>query len=337
MIHLKKEEIFSELDKLSQERQVIIITDTNVYKYYLKDTKYDVIYFESGENYKTLDTVNFIYDELILKKATRNTLLVGFGGGIVTDVTGYVASTYLRGVEFIFVSTTLLGMVDAAIGGKNGVNFQCFKNLIGTFSKPKEVYYSVDFLDTLPEKELHAGFGEILKYAIGLDEELFSILEDSNYEDIVTDDSLLEKVIRICISIKERIVENDFKESGQRKLLNLGHTIGHAIEKSTRRFVHGEAVGIGLFVIAYLSAYLNKIEYEQLIRIINLIDKFHFCIPIPEYKEVLKCIKYIELDKKRNDLENIDLILINGIGSSEIVNLNKEKIIKDISTIFLIS
>ena len=150
---------------------LVIITDYNVYKYYLKDTKYDIIYFEGGENYKTLDTVNFIYDELILKKATRNTLLVGFGGGIVTDITGYVASTYLRGVEFIFVSTTLLGMVDAAIGGKNGVNFQCFKNLIGTFSKPKEIYYSIDFLDTLPEKELHAGFGEILKYAIGLDEE----------------------------------------------------------------------------------------------------------------------------------------------------------------------
>lgn len=336
MKELSIDDIFYQIDKFSNSNNTIIITDSNVYNLYLKDKKYKIIVFKPGEDNKNLNTIEYIYSKLEEYNTDRHSILIGFGGGIVTDVVGYVASTYMRGLKFYFVSTTLLGMIDASIGGKNGVNYKNYKNLIGTFNTAEDIYYSLEFLNTLPGEEIHAGVGEILKYAIGFDKELFDLLNNTNYEDLISNDFILSKVINKCISIKEDIVKEDFEENNLRKKLNLGHTIAHAIEKSTHSFVHGEAVGIGLFVMTYYSAYLNKIDYNTLIDIISLIEKYHFTLPIPEYKNVLTCIKYINNDKKSNN-QDIDLILIKGIGSCEIESKNKNEFIEKIKSIFLVS
>jgi len=333
---LSIDDIFYRIDELSKDNKVIIITDSNVNYLYLKDKSYNIIVFEPGEDNKNLDTIQYIYSRLQELNADRNTILIGFGGGIVTDITGYVASTYMRGLKFIYVSTTLLGMVDASIGGKNGVNFKDYKNIIGTFNLPEHIYYSINFLNTLPNKELHAGFGEILKYAIGFDYTLFNILFNSSYEEIIKDDYKLKQIIDKCIHIKELVITEDFKENKLRKKLNLGHTIAHAIEKYTHNIVHGEAVGIGLYVIAFYSSLENNVDFKELIEILKLLEKYDLAYFAKyDYKEILRnCIDYISMDKKKEE-NSIDIITINGIGKSEIKTVDIDKFKKSIKQLFL--
>ena len=230
------QEIFKELEETFKD--IVYITDSNVYKYYsnyFNDNKTIVV--KAGEKSKSIETINAIYSELLEMNANRNTIIIGAGGGIITDITGFVASTYMRGVKFGFISTSLLGMVDASIGGKNGINFNGYKNIIGTISQPLFIYWSIDFLDTLPQEEIENGFGEIVKYAIGFDNHLFDLLYSYN---IINDKHKLLEVIKICQHIKQDIVYLDEKEHNIRKKLNLGHTIAHAIEKFTNNSIsHG--------------------------------------------------------------------------------------------------
>lgn len=319
-------EIFENVEAYSG-KDTVYITDANIYnhyKQYFDGKKYIIIY--PGETTKNFDTIRYIVDQLlIVHHASRKTFLVGVGGGVVTDITGLVASLYMRGLDFGFVSTSLLGMVDASIGGKNGVDYCGYKNIIGTFNQPEYIYWSVDFLDTLPEEEIHNGFGEILKYAIGFDKMLFMNLNNWTYDQLKNDKNGMESIIRNCQFIKKQIVISDERESGIRKTLNLGHTVAHAIEKkSSNKIPHGQAVGKGIHVMtkySYDNKYIDIDDYE---RILELLDKYKF-FDTDDIKLANKSKEFIGYDKK-GDKDCIDLIVIDRIGSCKIVKTELEEL-----------
>jgi 3-dehydroquinate synthase len=305
---------------------LIIITDSNVYEKYFYYSFEKIITFNAGEDNKNIGTVMNIYDKLLEYRANKNTLLVGVGGGITTDITGYIATTFMRGLKFGFVSTTLLGMVDAAIGGKNGVNFNNYKNIVGTINEPEFIYVSNFFLDTLPDREFHAAFGEILKYAIGFDESLFEGLE----KDTISG----QEMIKTCAHIKENVVYEDLDETKQiRKKLNLGHTIAHASEKTTHKYVHGECVWIGLYIMNWISYFNSFISKEQFHRINNLLNKYKVVnINTDELITLLRdSIDAIKHDKKFVNQSYIDVVLINGIGSCTIKKMDYHNLIENIN------
>lgn len=282
-------------------RRTIVITDHNVAKLYANLLEsYDVITFHAGEENKTLQTVEMIHRELLSKGADRSTMIVGFGGGLVSDVAGFVGSTYMRGVDFGFVATTLLAQVDAAIGGKNGVNLDGYKNIVGTFTLPKFVIADPEFLKTLPDRELQSGMGEVIKYGLLEDPEILELSD-------------MSEIIRRSMFIKERIVQADFREGGLRKLLNLGHTYGHAIEKATMgKYSHGQAVAIGMAIAAKMSVDLGFMAQGEYGKILNYIEKAGLPIECPEVS-FDKLTQIIRTDKKRKG-NTLDMILLKGIG-----------------------
>ena len=247
-----------ELSRLLPQGRVIVLTDRNVAR--CRPELFegcDPICMEPGEEHKTLQTVEEVCRELIRRGADRTTFLLGVGGGIVTDVTGFVASVYMRGVPFGFVSTTLLGCVDASVGGKNGVNYEGYKNMVGTFNQPDFVLCDPAMLDTLPEREFRAGLAEIVTAGLIADRELFGLFESHSLEEFRRDRALLGEAVMRAVKVKAHIVERDERESDERRKLNLGHTFAHAIEKCSRDFLHGEAVAIGTVMIARLSERLG--------------------------------------------------------------------------------
>jgi len=317
-------DIFKSIE--SSYSNVLYITDAVVYTFYkdyfpIKKT----IVIPAGEQFKDLDVINIILKEMIKKNASRKTFLVGIGGGVVTDMTGLVASLYMRGIKFGFVSTTLLGMVDAAIGGKNGVNLDGYKNIIGTFNQPEFIYWHEDFLDTLPKEEMHNGFGEILKYAIGFNKILFDVLYLDDEDYIISNKALIKRIIEICQRIKQDIVYIDEKESGPRKKLNLGHTIAHAIEKETsNRIAHGHAVGLGLHFIAEYSLMNNYIDEAIYSKISEVLEKYGFK---KDNELIAKSLDHIIHDKKANG-DMIDLVVLKGIGECNILKIETKTLIK---------
>ena len=230
--------------------KVVVITDANVRAIYQKDfPDCDVIEIGTGEKIKTLETVQGIYQNLLAHEADRSTFIVGIGGGIVCDVTGFVASTYMRGLRFGFVPSTLLSQVDASVGGKNGVNFGGYKNIVGVFNQPEFVICDHSLLRTLPKNELLCGFAEIVKHAVIGDAGLFSYLEAHHEKALRLDDEVITKLVYDSVVLKASIVNRDEKEEGERMKLNFGHTFGHAIEKISG-LPHGEAVSIGMVFLA---------------------------------------------------------------------------------------
>jgi len=232
-------ERLANLHSYLNHKRVIIITDDNVAGFYEKDfSKADVIRIGTGEGVKTLETVERIYQQLIKLEADRSVFLVGIGGGIVCDVTGFVASTYLRGVSFGYVPTTLLAQVDASVGGKTGVNFMGYKNMVGVFNQPAFVICDPGVLKTLPQRDLISGFAEIVKHAAIADELYFTYLEKNAANALALDPEVLEQIIYDSVVIKADIVNRDEMEKGERRKLNFGHTFGHAVEK-TAGISHG--------------------------------------------------------------------------------------------------
>lgn len=297
-----------------------IITDDNVYSHYKKYIDdYDHFIIQNGEDYKTQDTVNMIYSYLLSRGYNRNSFIVGIGGGIVTDITGYVASTYMRGVKFGFIPTTLLAMVDASIGGKNGVNFNNYKNIIGCFNHPDFIYICTDFLNTLPKREYNAGIGEILKYAVGFSA---SLCDDLN-NDTIDIDSIISK----CILIKTDIVYQDDHESGIRKKLNLGHTIAHAIEKYTHKYMHGEAVYIGLCFMLEYARKNGDIDINDYNKLSSIIKRYQICNIDINKNDFME---YIAKDKKTGDDNTIDIIVPSGIGICGIKRIDINTFIQDL-------
>ena len=316
---------FSSLDELVDGASIILITDENVYQHHTqKMSAYTVIEIAAGEEHKNQATVDRIIQQLIKLGATRNTFLIGVGGGVVTDLTGYVASVYMRGIKFGLVPTSVLGMVDAAIGGKNGIDVGLYKNMVGSILQPEFIFYDYSFLQTLPVKEWVNGFAEVIKHACIKDALLFSILEKYSLHDYQTDKTLIAELIEKNVAIKSQIVTQDEFEKGDRKLLNFGHTIGHAIE-NLHAIPHGHAVSIGMVAACNLSEQLNRIHFEEAARIVKLLVKYHLPVDIEtDHKEVFEVLK---MDKKRKD-DGVQFILLNRIGDASIVFISLDDLKK---------
>lgn len=316
-------ESFQNLDKYIDPSKTTIITDKNVKSFYQKDfPKCRVIEIGTGEKIKTLDTVHNLYEKLLEFKVDRSSFILGIGGGIVCDITGFVASTFMRGLSFSFVATTLLSQVDASIGGKNGVNFKGYKNIIGVFRQPNFILCDFEMLKTLPEKELLSGFAEILKHAVIGDKILFLDLEQNSQKIFHLDRNYLEKIVFNSIAIKSVIVEKDETEENERRKLNFGHTFGHAIEK-TSGVSHGEAVSIGMSAALRLSVIKGMLFKTESERIITLLKKMKLPTRMDSINKE-EIIDALSKDKKRKG-ENVRFVLLNEIGNavSEEISLNE--------------
>lgn len=311
------------LPRLLPDKRVIVISDTNIDRYYHSVLEpFDHILIGLGESSKTLLTVDTIYRRLIELGADRSTFILGIGGGIVTDITGFVAATYMRGVEFGFVSTTLLGQVDASVGGKNGVNVDGYKNMVGTFRQPRFVICDVNMLRTLPKREFRSGLAEVIKSGIIADKELFEMLENADFAALQRDTALLQQIVYRAISVKASIVERDECETGDRRLLNLGHTLAHAIEKSSSKMNHGEAVAVGLSLIADIAARNSLLEQCDNERVQSVLNRVGFSLEAPVAKNQM--LKAVSKDKK-SEGNSIYVVLPRAIGRCEVAKMALEE------------
>lgn len=304
---------FIYLDQLIEKENAIIITDENFYSLYqAKINSWEVIVIKPGEENKQQDTVNFIINELIKKQANKKTCILGVGGGVVTDIAGYVASIYMRGVSFAFVPTTILAMADAAVGGKNGVNAGIYKNVTGTINQPDFILYDYDFLATLPHEQWCNGFAEIIKHACIKDAQLFSLLENNSISNFKNDKKLFDEVIATNVQLKTAIVIKDEFENGERKLLNFGHTFGHAIE-NLYNLPHGHAISIGMMMAATISEEINNFYSTEKERLIQLLKKYQLPVSIQYNPD--KVFEIMQSDKKAAN-NSINYILLNKIGEA---------------------
>ncbi len=303
--------------------KTVILTDTNVSRFYLKDfPSCEVIEIGTGEAIKTLDTVRLIFEKLVALEADRSTFIVGIGGGIVCDIAGFVASTYLRGVRFGFVSSTLLAQVDASVGGKNGVNFKGYKNMMGVFNQPEFVVCDLELLQTLPEKEILCGFAEIIKHGIIGDAGMFEYLEENYEKALALDYQVIEKLVYDSVVIKSSIVNQDEKEKGERRKLNFGHTFGHAIEK-TAQVRHGEAVSAGMVVACALSVQRGYLSAADAKRVETLIRNMKLPTRLEFDRE--KSLDALKRDKKREG-EQIHFVLADGIGHAVVEDISVQEL-----------
>ncbi len=305
-----------ELPRLLPEGGVIVLTDRNVVR--CRPELFagcEPICMEPGEEHKTLQTVEAVCRELIRRGADRTTFLLGVGGGIVTDVTGFVASVYMRGIPFGFVSTTLLGNVDASVGGKNGVNLDGYKNMAGVFAQPQFVVCDTSLFATLPEREIRAGLAEAVKAGIIGDKTLFGLIERNGFAGLCADSEAMDKVVILSVRLKAAIVGRDEREHGERRKLNLGHTFGHAVEKCSREMNHGEAVAVGMVIAARLAVRLGMLPAETCERIIRLLAALGFSTeaPVP----IVQLLDAVTKDKK-SEGDTIHMVLPTAIGACEV-------------------
>lgn len=305
--------------------KIAVITDDNLEPLYgeqlkknLESSGFEIkfIVIKAGEKSKSFSSLLPIYEKLLDFKLTRSDLILTFGGGVVGDLGGFVASTFLRGISFIQVPTSLLAQVDSSVGGKVGVDLKQGKNLIGSFYHPKRVLIDTDILNTLDEKYFNDGLGEVIKYGCIKDKELFLKLEA--FKDKLELKENIDEIIYICCDIKRAVVENDERDTGERMLLNFGHTLAHAIEKfyNFETFSHGEAVGIGMYQITFISENLNLTKIGSADKIRNILEKYELPITTPIMKNGnADLIEAIKLDKK-NLNDKLNVILIKDIGDS---------------------
>ena len=305
------------------EGRVVVVSDATIDRlYHPMLAPYDTVLIGLGESIKTLQTVESIYRRFIELGVDRSTFVLGIGGGIVTDVTGFAAATYMRGLDFGFVSTTLLGQVDASVGGKNGVNVDGYKNMAGTFTQPQFVICDPALLRTLPEREFRAGLAEVVKAAIIADADLFGRIERTTFEALRTDTDLLSDAVSAAIRVKADIVERDERESGDRRKLNLGHTLAHAIEKASNRMNHGEAVAVGTALIADASVKLGVLAAEDRDRIAGVLKKLGFDLTPPV--DVKRLLKEVDKDKKNED-GMLRIVVPVGIGDCDVRRMSHDE------------
>jgi 3-dehydroquinate synthase len=304
---------FSYLEQLVTKENTILVTDGNVFQLHpQKFSGWRTIVIKAGENFKQQAAVDQIIKELIELGADRNTTIIGVGGGVVTDIAGYAAGIYMRGLKFAFVPTTILAMVDAAIGGKNGVDVGVYKNLVGLIKQPAFLLFDYSFLDALPQGEWVNGFAEIIKHACIKDAALFAYLEKESLENFQTDKDKLAELVERNVGIKTTVVVNDELEKGDRMLLNFGHTLGHAIE-NIHELPHGHAVSIGMIAACTISAEVNKFSNVERERVTKLLTKYH--LPVTIQFDRPKIFDMLRMDKKRTSKE-INFILLNKIGEA---------------------
>lgn len=285
--------------------------------------KTGIFILNGGEKVKSISSLKRIYQKLFTFKADRKTLVISLGGGTIGDVVGFAAATYLRGLSFIQIPTTLLAMVDASLGGKTAVNFNRIKNLIGAFHQPKAVLIDLHFLKTLPKNEMRNGMAEIIKYGLTLDKSLINILLEYKKNK----NKLLE-IIKRSVLLKMKIVSRDEQEGNQRAILNFGHTIGHAIEANSKNFGHGEAVAIGMAGATLISQRMGFIAEPDVNKILNLLRDFSLPIKVRGITPT-ELIEAMKKDKKKENKE-INWVLLKQIGQGIIKQKVDKKIIKQV-------
>ena len=301
---------------LNLNRKVLILTDSGVPEEYskkvLKDCTQGYIYvIEQGEKSKSFKSYMEILRFMLEKSFDRNDLLVACGGGVCGDLGGFVASTYMRGIDFYNIPTTLLSQLDSSIGGKVAVDFEGVKNIVGAFYQPKKVLIDIDALKTLDKRQLYAGLCEGIKMAATYDKELFELIENS--ENLEND---IEKIILGGLKIKADVVEKDPYEKSLRRVLNYGHTVGHAIESHSKSLLHGECVGIGMLYFA--SSDVKK-------RLTAVLEKYN--LPVKYEADRSQLMEYINLDKKSKG-DAVGTVWVNEIGTFEFVDMKKTEIEK---------
>ena len=323
-------------------RKVCVITDNNVSALYLeklldtleKDGFHVTSFvFEAGEKQKNLSTIEKIYSHLIENKFERKDFLLALGGGVVGDMTGYAAATYLRGIDFVQVPTTLLAQVDSSVGGKTGVDFLSYKNMVGAFHQPRLVYMNIESLKTLPDIQFASGMGEVLKTALIRDEKFYEWIINHIEEIQEREKKTMQKLLAKCCEIKKSVVEEDPKEKGVRAILNLGHTIGHAIEKQSNfELLHGHCVALGTIAAAYISFKRDLISIEDLyeIRDMNVGFDLPISVEVLDEKELLAISK----QDKKMDAGQIKFVLLKSLGHAVLVNdISDEEILSAIAFI----
>lgn len=307
------------------------ITEKQCLPYFIEYSELEsagLMIIDNGEVGKNFDTVSDVCQSLMSEGADRKTLLINLGGGVVTDIGGFAASIYKRGIDFINVPTTLLGMVDAAIGGKTGVNIEQIKNVVGTFVAPKAVFVDEEFLSTLDEEEFRSGFAEVIKHSLIADEKYWRII--SSIKDFSSMENLIS-IIHRSVDIKLSITAADFKETGNRKILNFGHTFGHAYESSSlrngnKRLLHGHAVALGMIGELFLSSKLAGFPSEKLETIIDFII-YHFGSSFISINED-GLYNFLQSDKK-NENGNIGFYLLHDIGKGAGMFFPEEQLIQE--------
>ena len=320
-------ELITELQALGiQERKVCIVTDSKVTSFYGDEVmtlldgqcKKNVLFsFPAGEENKTLDTVKDIYTFLIQEKFDRKDLLIALGGGVVGDITGYTAATYLRGVDFVQIPTTLLAQADSSIGGKTGVDFDGYKNMVGAFYMPKLVYMNVGTLKTLEDRQFFSGFAEVMKHGLIKDGKFYEWLLENMYEICDREPDVLLEMVQKSSMVKKLVVEKDPTEKGDRALLNFGHTIGHAIEKHKNfSLTHGECVALGAVAAAFISWKHEWLSMEEYYEIRDMFVPFNLPISIEDInpEEILKLTK----SDKKMEGDTIKFVLLKKVGKAVI-------------------
>lgn len=336
-VHLDGKEIYDivitdSFDGLKEEvgrlrtegKKLCIVTDSHVEKLYLEEVKerlskvcrqVDVFVFPAGEEFKNLDTVRDLYKYLIRQAYDRKDVLAALGGGVTGDLCGYAAATYLRGIDFIQVPTTLLAQSDSSIGGKTGVDFDGYKNMVGAFYMPKLVYMNVGTLKTLDERQFFSGFAEVMKHGLIKDALFYEWLLDNMYEIQDRDIEVLEEMVMRSCSVKKLVVEKDPKEQGDRALLNFGHTIGHAIEKAKNfQMLHGECIALGAVAAAFISWKHNWLSMEEYYEIRDMFVPFNLPISIDDIdpEEILALTK----SDKKMAAGQIRFVLLKKVGKA---------------------
>jgi 3-dehydroquinate synthase len=321
------------LPELTFDTKVVIVTNPTIAHFHLERllntvsaAQLHIVTIPDGEAYKTLETVEKILAECFEQKLDRKSLLIAFGGGVIGDMTGFSASLYQRGIDFIQIPTTLLSQVDASVGGKTGVNNKYGKNLIGAFYQPKAVYIDPSFLETLPPREFAAGVAEVIKMAVMFDKDFFNYLQNADLNNTET----IKEMIRRSVELKAWVVNQDEKEAGIRAVLNYGHTFGHVVENETNytTYLHGEAVAIGMVMANALAVELGLFTQEEAEKVKALLENSSLPTSYP-IKDVDDFYEHFFLDKKSAN-NRIKFILPHGIGAYKMVSDIDEVIVKKV-------
>ena len=316
----------SHLKKITDPKVTVLITDENVFNAHTKRFKgWNTIVLKPGEEFKVQATVDAVIEKLIEMQADRKTTLVGVGGGVITDITGYVASVYMRGLRFGFVPTSILSLVDASIGGKNGIDVGLYKNMVGVIRQPSFILHDMTFLNTLPQVEWENGFAEIIKHACIKDAVMFAELERNSLKSYQGKKKSISELVQRNAVLKTKIVQRDEFEKGERRLLNFGHTLGHALE-TQYELLHGQAISIGMTYACHISEQLTG--FKQTERVVNVLEKYN----LPTYASFnkQKVFDVLKMDKKRERKE-MNYVLLKRIGKGVVKSIplkQLEKIIQ---------
>ena len=312
---------FDDLDTITSKENAVILTDENIFSRHKKKFKgWQTIIIKAGEFHKNQSTVDDVINQMIELGADRKTTLIGVGGGVITDMAGYIAGVYMRGIAFGFVPTSILAMVDACIGGKNGVDVGVYKNMVGLIRQPSFLLYDYSLLKSLPKQEWINGFAEIIKHAAIKDAAMFKLLEQHSIKNFQSNAALLNKLIQRNAMLKAKVVQDDEWENGDRKLLNFGHTLGHAIENDYQ-LPHGFAISVGMVIAAHISEpYTGFAATEKLVAVLK-----KYGLPTFLQFNADKALQNMMKDKKRFKKE-LHYVLLEKIGKAIVKPLTIEEI-----------